>query len=283
MPEQLIRIDLIVAENDLEAANGVLALAAPFGWEEESLPTGESRLRVHTEDAGWAKRFCSTLAATLPHVRVEKSRAPKTDWAVAWRDFFTPVECGRHFLVLAPWMNASSQCRRIIIRIEPKTAFGTGHHPTTALCLAALSELLDQDKLTPAMRFLDVGTGSGILAIAAAKIGLTGLAVDIDSLAVDNACENAVANRVAGRIEIRQGSAIHTSERFDLILANILAQPLADMAPDLLARLKPNGRLILSGLLTHQAHAVESAYIALGLPPAQHAADGEWARLVWAL
>ena len=282
MSEQIIRIDLIVEEQDLEAANGVLALAAPFGWEEENLPDGGNRLRVHADAAEWAERFLRTLGAALPRVRVEKSLIPKIDWAVAWRDFFTPVECGRHFLVLAPWMDASDPRGRTIIRIEPKTAFGTGHHPTTALCLAALSELSDRHRIVPAMRFLDVGTGSGILAIAAAKLGLTGLAVDIDSLAVDNARENADVNQVADRIEIRQGGAERGAERFDLIFANILAQPLCDMAPDLLALLKPDGCLILSGLLVREAHAVESAYAALGLPPARHAADGEWARLVWA-
>ncbi len=282
MTEQLIRIDIVVEENDLDAANGVLALAAPFGWEEESLPTGESRLRLHTEYAEWADRFLRTLAATLPHARVEKSLVPKTDWAVAWRDFFTPVECGRRFLVLAPWMDTSDPRGRTIILIEPKTAFGTGHHPTTALCLAAISDLFDQGRIAPGMRFFDVGTGSGILSIAAAKLGLTGLAVDIDSLAVDNTRENAAVNHVTDAIEIRQGSTEHVSERFDLILANILAQPLREMAPDLLARLKPNGCLVLSGLLTLQADSVEAAYAALGLPPAQRASEGEWARLVWA-
>jgi ribosomal protein L11 methyltransferase len=277
----LICVELTVDEADLERANAVLALAAPFGWEEETLPTGETRLIVYSEAAEWADRFLQTITAALPEAEVNSSRAAKLDWAVAWREYFTPVECGSRFLVLGPWMRDHDAQGRAVILIEPKTAFGTGHHPSTALCLAAISDLFDQGKLRPGMRFFDLGTGSGILAIAAAKLGLSGLAVDIDCLAVDNSRENAVLNRVDSRIEVRQGSTEHVNERFDLVVANILAQPLRDMAPDLLARLKPGGCLALSGLLELQADSVEAAYLALGMPPAQRRVDGEWVGLIW--
>lgn len=279
--EYLIRVDLFVDEADLDAANGVLALAAPFGWEEESLPSGESRLTVHSEYAEWAGEFVKTLEAALPQARIEQSRVEKKDWAVAWREFFTPVECGSRFLVLAPWMTDYDTKGRTVITIEPKTAFGTGHHPTTALCLVAISDLFDQGTLKAGMRFFDLGAGSGILSIGAAKLGLTGLAVDIDPLAVDNCRENFSINQVAQAMETRQGSTQYVDEQFDCILANILAQPLKELAPDIVARLKPGASLVLSGLLVVQMDGVEAAYRELGLPPATRRQEGEWAALIW--
>jgi len=282
----LIRISIVIAADcpeDLETVDAVLALAVPFGWEEESLPDGSVRLRVHTDNPAFCEQLLATLRAELPRAEVTRDSVPDTDWTLAWRDFFTPVPCGTHFMVIAPWMIDTVDLEgRTPIVIEPKTAFGTGHHPTTALCLGAVSELAASGRLRPGLRFLDLGTGSGILAIGCAKLGMTGVATDIDMLAVENAEENRVINAVAPAIDVRLGSTdAAQGERYDVLLANILAQPLKDLAPDILGLLAPGGCLVLSGLLAVQADGVEAAYTSLGMPPARRRVEGEWAALIW--
>lgn len=282
----LIRISIVIPAHcpeDRDMADGVLARAVPFGWEEESLADGSVRLRVHTDNPAFCERLLATLRAGLPRADVTRDAVPDTDWTLAWRDFFTPVPCGTHFMVIAPWMaDTVALDGRIPIVIEPRTAFGTGHHPTTALCLGAVSELAASGRLRAGLRFLDLGTGSGILAIGCARLGLTGVATDIDMLAVDNATENRVINAVASAIDVRPGSTeAARGETYDVVLANILAQPLKELAPDILALLAPGGCLVLSGLLAVQADGVEGAYTALGMPCARRRVEGEWAALIW--
>ena len=248
--------------------------------EEDSLPTGETRFRVHCDNAIVRENLLSALRAWLPGLEVEESAVPRQDWTVAWREFFTPVRAGR-FLVLPPWLVASTPAEgRQPIVIEPKSAFGTGHHNTTVLCLEAITGLLDSGRLAAGQRFFDVGTGSGILGIACCLNGLSGLGSDIDPVAVDNALENVVINKVADAFRILPGSAeAGEGEAFDLVIANILAGPLRELAPALMARMKPGGCLVLSGLLDVQADAVEAAYAALG--PARRVQSGDWVALVW--
>ena len=155
--------------------------------------------------------------------------------------------------MLPPWLFESTplEGRKPII-IEPKSAFGTGHHNTTVLCLEAITELLASGRLKAGQRFFDVGTGSGILGIACCLNGLAGLGSDIDPVAVDNALENVVINKVADDFRIVPGSAeAGEGEQFDLVVANILAGPLRELAPALIARMKPGACLVLSGCLLY--------------------------------
>ncbi len=261
----LVRLDILADEEQYDTVTGLLVRIVSYGWEEDSLPTGETRFRVHCDNAIVRENLLSALRAWLPGLEVEESAVPRQDWTVAWREFFTPVRAGR-FLVLPPWLVASTPAEgRQPIVIEPKSAFGTGHHNTTVLCLEAITGLLDSGRLAAGQRFFDVGTGSGILGIACCLNGLSGLGSDIDPVAVDNALENVVINKVADAFRILPGSAeAGEGEAFDLVIANILAGPLRELAPALMARMKPGGCLVLSGLLDVQADAVEAAYAALG-------------------
>lgn len=275
----MIRIDIVADEEDEDAVLSVLVPLVTYGWQEDSLPTGETRYRVHCENMDVVDAVCAGIQAAAPRAAIEKSTVPHCDWQAAWKDFFTPVPCGR-FIVLPPWLLASAPANAIPIVIEPKCAFGTGHHNTTVLCLEAISSLLDAGRLKAGMRFFDLGTGTGILGIGCALSGLTGIGSDIDPLAVDNARENRVINKAEG-FEVRAGSVEAAgTETFDLVIANILAGPLREMAPDVMARLKPGGALILSGILTIQADAVAEAYAALGQPV--RTVSGDWTALVWA-
>ena len=274
----LIRIDILAEEDDSDAVLGVLARLSPYGWQEESLPTGETKYSVHCENAGVVEKLCAEIQLFAPSAALTRSLVPQQDWQAAWKDFFTPVNCGR-FTVLPPWRLKDAPRDTTPIVIEPKCAFGTGHHNTTVLCLTAISELLDAGRIKPGMRFFDLGTGSGILGIGCALCGLSGIGADIDPLAVDNARENREINHAAN-FEVRSGSIENAGgETFDLVIANILAAPLREMAQDIMTAVKPGGVLVLSGILTIQADAVAEAYKALGTP--RRVVSEEWSALVW--
>lgn len=277
----LIRLELVVPEASTDVVTGLLFRLVSFGWEEESLATGETRFRIHCDNAELVHTVRHHVCAVAPDALCEQSNVPDQDWTAAWREFFTPVCCGR-FVVLPPWLVSEVEnfAPRLPIVIEPKSAFGTGHHNTTVLCLEAISHLAGAGRLTPGMRFIDVGTGSGVLGIGCALLGMEGIGSDIDPIAVDNALENAVINRVEKAFTVRSGSAdAGEGQRFDLVLANILAGPLKDMAPDLMGLMQPGGCLVLSGLLDVQANDVEAAYAKLG--PATRFTSSDWVALVW--
>lgn len=278
----LVRLDITVAEESANIATMVVMQHLAYGWEEETLATGEVLFRVHIENPALLQDLLGSVQAMLPEASIERTEVPQQDWTSAWREFFTPVPVGSHFMVIAPWMQEEVDLdSRTPIIIEPKTAFGTGHHATTALCLACVSDLASAGRIRSGMRFFDIGTGSGILGIGCALLGMSGVGVDIDILAVENAEENRHANNVAESFTIGQGSADFTDEQFDVVLANILAQPLKDLAPEITRRVRDGGCLVLSGLLEHQADSVEEAYRALGLPEARRVIAGEWAALLW--
>lgn len=275
------------SDEEADRLLALLALRVAQGWEEESPPTGETRYIVHSSVPDFCAELVSSVAVALPRASVDQSVEEEVDWVEAWKEFFTPVEGGSHFLVLAPWMREERAATdRIPIIIEPKSAFGTGHHATTALCLAAISSLYDAGALRSGMRFLDLGTGSGILGLACARLGLSGQGLDIDIAAVDNGLENRAANGIPEeQFRIGRGGIERAEGPFDLVLANILAEPLKELAPDITALKNAEGErplLVLSGLLALQADAVEAAYTALGRPPARRMRDGEWTALVFA-
>lgn len=278
----LFRLEILAEEADFDLLGGHLALHVAQGWEEESLPTGQTIFRLHCEQETWLTQLQQTLQNIVPGARFALERVEAQDWLAAWRQFFTPVPCGSRFVVLPPWLADTEDFPgRTPILIEPKSAFGTGHHATTALCLAVLSDLLDSGRIRAGQSFLDLGIGSGVLGIACCKSGLHGLGLDIDPLAVDNAEENRALNSVEGfRLAVgsMEGAA---GQSFDLILANILARPLAEMAPQLRGALAQGGCLVLSGLLEIQAASVIAAYREQGLPEPRSVLQGEWCALVW--
>jgi ribosomal protein L11 methyltransferase len=286
MPD-LIRLAVTVDGDTEDMLSAVLAVHAPAGWEEESLPTGEVRALVHTDNPDYAAELESAIRARLPSAAVSRGRVEDTNWVLAWREFFTPVAAGSRFLVLAPWMEEERRTtERTVIIIEPKMAFGPGHHDTTALCLTAIADLADKKRIGTGMRFLDLGTGSGILGLGCSLLGLTGLGLDTDILAVENARENCAANAIACDgaspvFSIRRGSIADADGEYDIVLANILARPLKEMAPGIVARRGKDGVLVLSGILGIQADSVAAAYMDAGLSEPRRMVSGEWTALVW--
>ena len=194
------------------------------------------------------------------------------DWLAEWKKDWQPVEVGR-FIIAPPWSEITNAGGRIVIRIEPGMAFGTGTHETTRLCLKAI------EKHFRGGSFLDVGTGTGILAIAAAKIFPDARveAYDTDAEAIEIAGENARLNGVGDQISFRPGSIDEQSRSADLVCANLTAPVIVDLLPLLLGA--TCGRLVLSGILDSQLELVQSRLLELGADSFETVGDGEWIAL----
>ena len=263
---QLYRLDIIVTEEDFPLTEALVSSMADAGWEEESLATGDMLLRFTSEQEQLCDELAERVSLVVPQVKLSREIIPDQDWLAGWRKYFTPVEAG-DFLILPPWMKEHDAGNSIPIIIEPKSAFGTGHHPTTTMCLEAISALHRAGRLKPGQTFLDMGTGTGILGIACVKLGLRGFGADIDPLSVSNALENCAMNGVSDSFVIQEGSVeLVQGQTFDVVIANILAGPLKEMAPLLLPMVKPGGCLILSGFLAVQVSGMLEAYLPMGEP-----------------
>ncbi|GIL08904.1 MAG: ribosomal protein L11 methyltransferase [Chloroflexota bacterium] len=198
------------------------------------------------------------------------------DWAEAWKAHYQPVRVGRRLLIQPRWLPPAPQPGDIVIALDPGMAFGTGTHPTTQLCLEALEDLMQ-----PGLIVLDLGCGSGILAIAAAKLGAARvLALDSDPLAARIAAENAAANGAASAVTAQEGSLeslIGSARRFDLAAVNILARTIIAMCDAHLGDvIRPGGRAVFSGIIADQADDVEAALRKTGLEPYARRQQGDW-------
>ena len=195
------------------------------------------------------------------------------DWSKEWRRFFRPIQVTPRIVVKPSWKSWNATENNIVIDIMPRMAFGTGTHETTQLCLEMM-EGIDFDGAS----VLDVGTGSGILAVAAAKMeAFRILGVDVDEAALKNASENAHQNRVAERIEIRAGSLdVVGSETYDVIVANINRAVLEGMIPCFSDRFNRPGTLLLSGLLIKEAQRILELLKSLGYTILEELKKGEW-------
>jgi ribosomal protein L11 methyltransferase len=205
------------------------------------------------------------------------------NWMEAWKQHYKPILIGQRLLILPAWLE-SPEPKRIPIKIDPGMAFGTGTHPTTQLCLELMEKAFDGGSRTTV---IDVGCGSGILSIAALKLGAkTVLGVDIDIESVKNSRENGDTNGVGDELILGQGSVIDVLDgKFPLksaplVVANILGPILIRLFDAGLADLvEPNGEIILSGILDHQADSVLRAGQAKGLKGSDHRQIGDWVAL----
>lgn len=196
------------------------------------------------------------------------------DWLGEWKKNWQPVKTGR-FIVAPPWSDIPEASDQVVIRIEPGMAFGTGTHETTRLCLMAI------EKYFAGGSFLDVGTGTGILAIAAAKLFPDARieAIDTDALAVEIAAENARLNNVETNIEFRVGTIEETTASADFVCANLTADVIVSILPKLIGA--TCGRLVLSGILDVQLEVVRARLQESGASePLEMMSDGEWVALI---
>jgi ribosomal protein L11 methyltransferase len=214
-------------------------------------------------------------AGYVPNLTFKHTLIQEQDWNESWKKGFTPLDVGEHFTILPPWERKHDN--RINLIIDPGMAFGTGHHETTRSCLVLLEKY---DGKCAKDRFLDLGTGTGLLAIAASKLGYKHvLAVDIDPLATEATRMNMELNKVTN-VVVREGSIVEASGTFDCITANIISGVLIQLVPRIASRLKTPGIAVLSGILVEQADEVISAFQQTGMKLLEKYCDGKWVSLV---
>jgi ribosomal protein L11 methyltransferase len=299
-----LEVSLIVDGEMAEAVSEVLARFAPDGVviESTAVTAGEDDSQGHAvgplrvcayllvdeqmeetrqrlEEALWY------LGRIRPLPEVQYRTVQQTDWSESWKQHYQPIAIGKRLMVIPAWLE-SPEPSRIAVRIDPGMAFGTGTHPTTQLCL----ELLEghfQNPEVAAEVVIDVGCGSGILSVAALKLGAGhALAVDIDEEAISASHENAALNGVEGGLELGRGSVGEICQgqfsikKAPVVLANILAPVIIKLLDEGLGALVTSrGSLILSGILAEQSAEVETALGSHGLQLVQKRQNGDWVAL----
>ncbi len=218
--------------------------------------------------------------ATVDPVTIRERSTHEDEWRDVWKQFFRTTPIGKNFVVRPSWDTSPVPPATHIIDLDPGRAFGTGAHPSTRMVIAHIEDLAAETPENQISSFLDLGCGSGILTIAAHRLWpkAAALAVDIDPESVACTEENLELNKVQG-VVTRAGGLDVVSEVFALVLANIQADVLDILAPDLPARLLPGGQIVLSGLLNEQIAEVRKRFEGVGFRFVSQRDDGEWSSL----
>ena len=225
------------------------------------------------------KSYISSLQELFPEGRIGKVKVKETSqegWE-GWKKFFKPTAVSKRVVIKPSWEHYSPKSGEVIIDIDPGMAFGTGTHETTRLCIRLLDKIIKGRE-----GLLDVGTGSGILSIAAARLGVAEVkAIDNDESVIKIARENIINNGAENIVEVSTTPLENMSSKFDIIVANILADTLIDMTKEIICHIKKGGRIILSGILNSQVQKVVDVYVKNGLQLEEVLEDGEWSALMF--
>jgi ribosomal protein L11 methyltransferase len=276
---------------------GGVAVEVPFELVDEGLGTRLDPARpaivrgyIAASDPQAARAAVEAARRDLAHVQAFELRhigdistrvVHEEDWAEAWKEHFPVLLVGRRLVIRPTWREHDGAPDDVVISLDPGMAFGTGLHPTTRLCLAFVEDLADRDLIAGA-RVLDVGCGSGILAIAAALLDATSVVgVDTDPLAVETTLKNAALNGLEGQITARTGSLSlkDGAATYDVVLANLIASVLIDLAEPLAAAVRPGGVVIASGIFVDREEAVREAFEAAGLHVVGAKRETDWVAL----
>jgi len=294
----------------VEAVSEILSRVAPggvsvepgFRLTDEGLgavtdPSRPATVRAYlpARDARAVREAVATTDRALGHLQafglreigeLATSVVHESEWATAWRRHVRVMRIGRRIVIRPTWRRHRRMPDDVVIAMDPGMAFGTGLHPTTRLCLAGIERWADEGLLGAGAapdgraRLLDVGCGSGVLAIAAGLLGAGELVgVDTDPIAVDATLANARRNRIARRVRAWVGSVPTGAGPFDLVAANLVASVLVAIAPGLHDELRPGGRLLASGIFVDREDDVRSALVAAGLAIVRRDAEGDWVAL----
>ncbi|MBF6591770.1 MAG: 50S ribosomal protein L11 methyltransferase [Ktedonobacterales bacterium] len=315
MPTYWFELSVTVAAEAVEAVSelmsryvsGGVVIEEPYrllddGQVHEPIPGAPVVVRVYVPDDDEGQRARERIEDGLWHLRqvdlgalgeLATRRLAEEDWANAWKEHYHVLHLGRRTVIKPSWRDYAPQADEVVVELDPGMAFGTGLHPTTRNCL-----LLLEERIHPGDRVLDVGTGSGILAIAAAKLGASRvLALDVSPVAVEAARANAAANGVADRVEVRLATLEGAGSEpyvplpsglarlgeevgtYDLVLANIIARVIAQLAPALLRATRPGGTLIASGIIEERRAEAEAPLLAAGLRDIRTRIEGDWVTL----
>ncbi|GAB4207622.1 MAG: 50S ribosomal protein L11 methyltransferase [Sandaracinaceae bacterium] len=268
-----------VPDGETEEVAALLFELGATGVEERDATTldrtereGTVTLVAHFDDEDRARIVAATapFPARVVHIVGDA-------WKHRWREFFKPTRIGQRLLVRPSWEPVDACPGDIVLTVDPGQAFGTGTHETTRLVLGELESIVRGGE-----RVLDVGCGSGILAIGALLLGAAKAdGIDIDDESMQASAENAAANGVGGRLSVSKRPVGQVRGLFEIVLANIESRVLVPLAPAIAARVAPAGTLVLSGLLFHEEDEIREAYGALGLEPVRTAREKDWIAMVW--
>ncbi|MBT3604507.1 MAG: 50S ribosomal protein L11 methyltransferase [Candidatus Latescibacteria bacterium] len=219
------------------------------------------------------QQACENLLAELDIAsEVHLEPVPDEDWSTSWREYFKPVYATPRIVVCPAWAPEPVPEDGFIISIDPKMAFGTGHHETTRLALMGLESCV-----SAGASVFDVGTGSGILSIAAMKLGAASvMAVDTDPPAIENTQENLALNDILEGVVVKEGSVGDVEGVFDVIVANIISSILVPLIPAIASRTSKGGHVVLGGILTRESAAFQQAVLDAGFVIDQLLEEGEW-------
>lgn len=254
-----------------DAETGVTTVSAYAIKPPKSIAATKTALRQGLRDL---KQFGLNVGSA----RINIVKLPRENWANSWKRHFPPLEIGPALLVKPSWIKRKLRPRQKLVVLDPGLSFGTGQHPTTGFCLR---EIVRASGGGQAKSFLDMGTGSGILAIAAAKLGCTPVhAFDFDPQCVKVSRANARTNRVENKIRITQADLtklpLRSAERYDVVCANLLANLLIAERDRILARVKAGGLLVIAGILKREYVEVQTVYEAAGWQMVASRAQKEW-------
>jgi len=240
---------------------------------------GMAVVKAYVPAENGAERFVGRLETALGGLvlrrrpEISACTVAGEDWANAWKTYYKPMRVGKRLVIKPAWESYAAGKGDLVIEMDPGMAFGCGTHATTSLCL----ELLERH-VRPGQTVYDIGTGSGILAVAAARLGASRVvAVDIDPAACRAAAENTARNAVADRVRVICGDMLKNVEgKADLIVSNIIANAIIEIAPDAAGRLLPGGIFIASGIIRERAAEVCAALETAGLTVGEHLQEGQW-------
>ena len=260
----------LVTEDGSEGSTGILIRA--------SFPRTLSVERIVARLADY-QRELEALGLAWGDGHIEVRTIPSEDWGKSWKQHFRPLVIGRRLVIAPPWETGRFPEDRLAVRIDPGMSFGTGHHATTRMCLEALEAFLDQWRGDAGPRVLDVGTGTGILAIAAGVLGAERVvAVDTDPEACAGAMKNLALNHTRDRVQVLHGGveALRPGMPFDLLMANLDTRTLCPVLNTLKVLVAPQARLVISGILIEEEGTVKASVKASGLRVLTRQSDGEW-------
>ncbi len=298
-----LELSVVADVEAVEAVSEILGRYAPAGTSVEPAfslvdeglgarvdPTRPAIVRAYVPaaDRAAAGATVDEVATALGHLQAFGLRpigdlqtriVEEADWADAWKAYFPVLRIGRRIVIRPTWRRHRRLPGDVVLALDPGMAFGTGLHPTTRLCLAGLEAVADRGELDGA-RVLDVGCGSGILAIAAVKLGAAdAFGVDTDPVAEETTLANARRNRLVRRVTAREGSLPSGRLAFDVVLANLIAGVLVPLAEPLWDELRPGGILLASGIFHDREAAVVAAFEAAGLTVTDRTTEGDWVAL----
>jgi len=259
--------------------------------EEENVPAGGVVVRAYfrpEEYGAWQRQelqdYLKRLSSyELYPLGLEVRQVAAEDWAEAWKAHFKPLKVTANLVIRPPWEEYAAQPGETVITIYPGMAFGTGRHASTLLCLRALEQVWGErrPRAGSPWQVLDVGTGTGILALTAARYGAEVLAIDLDPEAVAAALENVRLNNLLDRVWVEETPLTSLRQQFGLIMANITAPDLLQLAGALTARLLSGGVLIISGFLAEDALGLSARYQGLGLHQTGFLTQEDWGALIF--